>query len=124
MADRGGGASRGAPRGRGRGGFSTIGSGPTPGGEKPKRDIIFDISKYTNQSIRVRFAGGREITGVLKGSDTLMNLVLDDVEESISESAPRVRRLGLVVCRGPTITIVSPMDGSAEIENPFIPQES
>jgi len=123
MADRGGGASRGAPRGRGRGGFS-IASGPTPGGEKPKRESIFDVSKYTNQSIRVRFAGGREVTGVLKGSDSLMNLVLDDVVESISESAPRARQLGLVVCRGTTITIVSPMDGSAEIENPFIPQEA
>jgi len=101
-----------------------MGGGPTPGGEKPKRENIFDVSKYTGQSIRVRFAGGREVTGVLKGSDTLMNLVLDDVVESTSESAPRSRQLGLVVCRGPTITIVSPMDGSAEIENPFIPQET
>ena len=31
----------------------------------------------------VKFSGGREVTGTLKGFDQLMNLVLDDVEESV-----------------------------------------
>lgn len=33
------------------------------------------------------------------------------------------RTLGLVVLRGPTITLLSPVDGSAEIENPFAEQQ-
>ena len=31
-----------------------------------------------------------KVTGVLKGSDGLMNLVLDDVEESISGALPNL----------------------------------
>lgn len=76
-----------------------------PGGlsaDKPKREAILDLSKYSNQHIRVKFTGGREgacinarlqrtpslslvslVTGVLKGFDQLLNLVLDEVEESI-----------------------------------------
>ena len=82
------------------------------------------------------------VTGVLKGYDQLLNLVLDDVEEQVecmcfcllsfhilkinpaqSVPEPRVRSLGLVVLRGPTIILLSPVDGSEEIANPFLSQE-
>ena len=33
------------------------------------------------------------------------------------------RELGLVVARGPMLTLISPMDGSEQIENPFMAQE-
>jgi U6 snRNA-associated Sm-like protein LSm7 len=66
--------------------------------DKPKREAILDLAKYVNERIRVKFTGGREgnvfppassitlqiynlVTGVLKGFDQLLNLVLDDVEE-------------------------------------------
>lgn len=42
---------------------------------------------------------------------------------SSSEPEPHTRTLGLVVARGPTITLLSPVDGSEEIANPFIAQE-
>jgi U6 snRNA-associated Sm-like protein LSm7 len=32
----------------------------------------------------------------------------------------QTRELGLVVCRGPAVTLISPLDGSKEIENPFL----
>ncbi|KAH8084889.1 U6 snRNA-associated Sm-like protein LSm7 [Cristinia sonorae] len=92
--------------------------------DKPKREAILDLSKYTNERIRVKFTGGREVTGVLKGFDQLLNLVLDEVEESLQfESGTHTRQLGLVVLRGPTITLLSPVDGSKEIANPFLAQE-
>jgi len=115
MADRGRGSGRGGPRGRGRGGPP----GGGPGGEKPKREAILDLGKYANQRIRVKFTGGREVTGILKGYDQLLNLVLDDVEENIQEPEPHTRKIGLAVLRGPQITILSPVEGSEEIENPF-----
>lgn len=37
--------------------------------------------RYLNKEIAVKFNGGREVTGQLKGFDQLMNLVLDDVKE-------------------------------------------
>jgi small nuclear ribonucleoprotein (snRNP)-like protein len=76
------------------------------------------------------------VTGTLKGYDQLLNLVLDDVEEEVtgtllvSPSLPlddqaadtssrassvpvkRTRTLGLTVLRGPTIVLISPVNGS------------
>jgi len=91
--------------------------------DKPKREAILDLSKYMNEYIRVKFTGGREVRGKLKGYDQLLNLVLDDVEEDIQEPEPRTRSLGLVVLRGPTITLLNPVDGFEEIENPFAEQQ-
>jgi len=126
MSDRGrGGAMRGA-----RGGFSAPRGGrhggpqgPQPTLDKPKREAILDLAKYVNSRIRVKFTGGREVTGVLKGYDQLLNLVLDEVEEQVQEPEPRTRILGLAVLRGPTITLLSPVDGLEEISNPFAAQE-
>lgn len=36
---------------------------------------------------------------------------------------PRTRSLGLTVLRGPTITLLSPVEGFGEIANPFVAQE-
>ncbi|CAE6516180.1 unnamed protein product [Rhizoctonia solani] len=139
MADR----ARGAGRGRGapRGGSASRGGGPASA-DKPRREAILDLSKYQDERIRVKFTGGRQgklrivvtliylalkrvnytVTGVLKGYDQLLNLVLDDVQEERQEPTPHTRPLGLAVLRGPTITIISPVDGSEEIENPFAQQ--
>jgi len=117
MADRGRGNARGGSRGRGRGGASVN----SIGSERAKREAILDLSKYTDKRIRVKFTGGREVTGILKGYDQLLNLVLDDVNENIEAAEPHIRKIGLAVLRGPQITILSPIDGSEEIENPFGP---
>ncbi|EIM80113.1 U6 snRNA-associated Sm-like protein LSm7, partial [Stereum hirsutum FP-91666 SS1] len=97
--------------------------GGPPSGDKPKREAILDLSKYVNERIRVKFTGGREVTGVLKGYDQLLNLVLDEVQEEVQEPTPHTRSLGLTVLRGPTITLLSPVDGLEEIANPFAAQE-
>lgn len=69
--------------------------------DKPKREAILDLGKYADERIRVKFTGGREgglfikpmiffemliareVTGILKGYDQLLNLVLDEVEENL-----------------------------------------
>lgn len=136
--------------------FARRSHAPQPPPDKPKREAILDLSKYANNRIRVKFTGGREglhhpllffslsnpipVSGILKGYDQLLNLVLDDVEEQLQgkilldqracgvpttqpEPEPHTRALGLVVLRGPTITLLSPVDGSEEISNPFVNQE-
>ncbi|KAJ7484103.1 U6 snRNA-associated Sm-like protein LSm7 [Mycena galericulata] len=115
MADRGRGAARGAPRGAGGSNFrgGRHGQASLPTLDKPKREAILDLSKYVNERIRVKFTGGREVSGVLKGYDQLLNLVLDEVEEHILEPQPHSRTLGLTVL----------LDGSEEIANPFLGQE-
>jgi len=54
-----------------------------------------------------------------------MNLVLDDVEESLQddEGNTKTRQLGLVVARGTLLVVISPLDGSEQIENPFLQQQ-
>lgn len=87
-----------------------------------------NLEKYIDQHVSVKFQGGREVRGILKGFDQLINVVLDDCVECLRDPADpyratsETRRLGLVVCRGLQVSLVSPMDGMEEIENPFVQQ--
>ncbi|KAL4970530.1 uncharacterized protein BDV14DRAFT_163431 [Aspergillus stella-maris] len=65
------------------------------------------------------------VSGILKGYDQLMNLVLDDVKESMrdDEGNENTRSLGLIVARGTLIVLISPADGSEQIANPFVQAE-
>ena len=49
--------------------------------EKKKKESILDLRKYLDKCIRVKFSGGREASGILKGFDQLLNLVLDNTVE-------------------------------------------
>jgi U6 snRNA-associated Sm-like protein LSm7 len=102
-------------------------NGSSSGGAR--KDPILDLAKYIDQEVRVKFHGGREVTGVLKGYDQLVNLVLDDCIEFLRDPSDEyrltddTRKVGLVVCRGTSVMLVSPVDGTAEIPNPFLQQE-
>eukprot|EP00051_Salpingoeca_urceolata_P033515 m.21028 g.21028 ORF g.21028 m.21028 type:complete len:100 (+) comp6322_c1_seq1:102-401(+) len=94
-----------------------------------KKDTILDLAKYVDKPIRVKFSGGREVSGVLKGYDQLINLVLDDATEYLRDPedpfklSAATRRLDLVVCRGTSVILICPQDGMEEIANPFIQEE-
>jgi U6 snRNA-associated Sm-like protein LSm7 len=45
------------------------------------------------------------------------------VTDEDAEPEYHVRSLGLAVLRGPTITLLSPVDGLEEISNPFLAPE-
>lgn len=91
---------------------------------KKKKETILDLSRYLEKKIRVKFSGGREVSGVLKGYDPLLNLVLDSTVEFMRETddnkiSAETRALGLVVCRGTSVILILPQDGLEEIQNPF-----
>ncbi|EPQ30802.1 uncharacterized protein PFL1_01703 [Pseudozyma flocculosa PF-1] len=97
---------------------------------RPKKEAILDLSKYVDKRIRVKFTGGREVQGILKGYDQLMNLVMDEVEETLRDpetgeitAASKTRALGLAVLRGTALTVINPADGFESIENPFASAE-
>ncbi|KXT07224.1 hypothetical protein AC578_2329 [Pseudocercospora eumusae] len=134
---RGGRGGRGDKSSRGdRGGR---GGGNTQGGDRKKENIL-DLTKYMDKDITVKFNGGREVAGTLKGYDQLMNLVLDNVKETTrgahfdisltqvlqtdssldEEGNTSTRNLGLLVARGTLLVLISPVDGSEEIANPFV----
>ncbi|ROW07176.1 hypothetical protein VPNG_07365 [Cytospora leucostoma] len=128
---RGRGGGRGGHHGPGRGGGQHGGGHGQHGGhgegeqQRPKKENILDLSKYSDKRITVKFNGGREVSGVLKGYDPLMNLVLDEVKETMrdDEGKETTRDLGLTVARGTMIVLISPIDGSEEIANPFAQAE-
>jgi len=90
-----------------------------------------DLGKYVNQKIHVHFQGGRQLTGTLKGFDQLVNLVLEDAEETLvgnsnvggNSKSSGVRKVGTVMCKGTAVTLVTPLDGYGEIANPFVNSE-
>mmetsp|Transcript_13326 Transcript_13326/g.21832 ORF Transcript_13326/g.21832 Transcript_13326/m.21832 type:complete len:109 (+) Transcript_13326:60-386(+) len=94
-----------------------------------KNQNVVDMEKYLDQRIRVKFQGGREVSGLLKGFDKLDNLVLDDCIEYLRDpnDAYRItdntRNIGLVVCRGTQVSFLSPVEGIEEIANPFTEEE-
>ncbi|KAM5468579.1 U6 snRNP-associated protein Lsm7 [Microsporum ferrugineum] len=118
---------QGQHQGQHRGGHQGQSHGQTQGQqqEKPKKENILDLTKYMDKEVNVKFNGGREITGVLKRYDQLMNLVLDDVKETMRDDNDNIttRSLGLIVARGTLLVLLSPADGSEEIANPFVQQE-
>ncbi|KAK9408828.1 U6 snRNA-associated Sm-like LSm7 [Crotalus adamanteus] len=131
------GASRGSPEASPAGGSDAkrgVGRG-VPGEskmadkEKKKKESILDLSKYIDKTIRVKFQGGREASGVLKGFDPLLNLVLDGTVEYMRDPDDQykltedTRQLGLVVCRGTSVVLICPQDGMEAIPNPFIQQQ-
>ncbi|KAF2148429.1 U6 snRNA-associated Sm-like protein LSm7 [Myriangium duriaei CBS 260.36] len=119
---RGGRGGRGNDRG-GRGGSSNPHGDKTA--ERPKKENILDLNKYMDKEINVKFNGGREVVGTLKGYDQLMNLVLDGVKEITrdDEGNMSTRPLGLLVARGTMLVVISPVDGSEEIANPFLQED-
>ncbi|KAK3888179.1 hypothetical protein Pcinc_007750 [Petrolisthes cinctipes] len=109
------------------------GGGSTRDGEqkdKKRKESILDLSKYLDKAIRVKFSGGREASGILKGFDQLLNLVLDNTIEYLRDPddpyklTEDTKERGLVVCRGTAVVLICPMDGCEAIPNPFIQQET
>lgn len=39
--------------------------------EKKKKETIIDLTKYLDKKIRVKFSGGREASGILKGNTSI-----------------------------------------------------
>jgi len=93
---------------------------------RKKKESIVDLSRFIDKKIRVKFQGGREAAGVLKGYDALLNLVLDNAFEYLRDPddphklTNDTRQLGLIVARGTAVTVVAPHDGIEQIANPFI----
>uniref|UniRef100_A0AC35UBP4 Sm domain-containing protein n=1 Tax=Rhabditophanes sp. KR3021 TaxID=114890 RepID=A0AC35UBP4_9BILA len=95
---------------------------------RKKKETIMDLSRYIDQKVRIKFQGGREAVGVLKGYDPLLNMVLDNCVEYLRDTdgsdngIQKTRNLGIIIARGPSITILGPDDGVMEIANPFVDQ--
>ena len=62
------------------------------------------LEKAINQKLSLLLKDGRIIEGKLTGYDEYMNMVLNDVEETIEENK---RRLGTIILRGNNVVSIS-----------------
>ena len=101
-------------------------SSPAP---RPPRPSVIDLDRLLNKVVRVKFTGGRELTGTLRGHDQIPNLVLDDTIEHLrTRDDPYVlsgetRNVGVMMVRGTSIVAIAPEEGVHEISNPFLPSD-
>uniref|UniRef100_A0A6B2LUX5 Sm domain-containing protein n=1 Tax=Arcella intermedia TaxID=1963864 RepID=A0A6B2LUX5_9EUKA len=88
-----------------------------------------NLNPYIGKEVIVKFTGGRQVKGVLRGYDTLVNIVLDDTIEYLRDPedpyqlSGKTRALGLSVCRGNAVMCAYPAEGTEEIDNPFADAE-
>ncbi|GBF96667.1 U6 snRNA-associated protein Sm [Raphidocelis subcapitata] len=94
-----------------------------------RKESALDMARFVDKGVRIKLAGGREVSGILKGYDQLFNVVLDDAVEYLRDPddpmrvTDETRTLGLIVCRGTAVTLIAPTAGMEEIANPFMQQD-
>ncbi|CAB3992793.1 probable small nuclear ribonucleo G [Paramuricea clavata] len=67
-----------------------------------------ELKKYMDKKLSIKLNGGRHVTGVLRGFDPFMNIVLDEAIENVSTSEKH--NIGMVVIRGNSIVIMEALD--------------
>ncbi|XP_075231272.1 small nuclear ribonucleoprotein G [Lycorma delicatula] len=67
-----------------------------------------ELKKYMDKKLSLKLNGGRHVTGILRGFDPFMNLVVD---ESIEERKDGSKiNIGMVVIRGNSIIMLESLD--------------
>ncbi|XP_028044231.1 probable small nuclear ribonucleoprotein G [Bombyx mandarina] len=67
-----------------------------------------ELKKFMDKKLSIKLNAGRAVTGVLRGFDPFMNLVLD---ESVEECKDGQRNnVGMVVIRGNSIIMLESLD--------------
>ncbi|CAH0599202.1 small nuclear ribonucleoprotein G [Anticarsia gemmatalis] len=67
-----------------------------------------ELKKFMDKKLSIKLNAGRAVTGVLRGFDPFMNLVLD---ESVEECKDGQRNnIGMVVIRGNSIVMLESLD--------------
>ncbi|KAF9910189.1 hypothetical protein EC991_007116 [Linnemannia zychae] len=67
-----------------------------------------ELTKYMEKRVFIQLNGDRKVTGVLRGFDPFMNLVLD---EAVEETNPEKKNpIGMVVLRGNSVVVLEALD--------------
>ncbi|CAO3660395.1 hypothetical protein G6F70_008861 [Rhizopus microsporus] len=67
-----------------------------------------ELKKYMDKRLSLQLNGNRKVTGILRGYDPFMNIVLDETVEEISPSEKH--NIGMVVIRGNSIAIMEALE--------------
>ncbi|GAB5590797.1 hypothetical protein Unana1_05697 [Umbelopsis nana] len=67
-----------------------------------------ELKKYMDKRLSLQLNGSRRVTGILRGYDPFMNVVLDDTIEEVSPTEKH--NIGMVVIRGNSIVILEALE--------------
>ncbi|KAI8377978.1 uncharacterized protein BYT42DRAFT_594001 [Radiomyces spectabilis] len=67
-----------------------------------------ELKRYMDKRLSLQLNGNRRVTGVLRGYDPFMNIVLDEAIEEIS--ATEKHNIGMVVIRGNSIALMEALE--------------
>lgn len=67
-----------------------------------------ELKKYMEKRVSVKIERGRHVTGILRGFDPYMNIVLEDTIEEISNTERN--GIGMVVVRGNSIVMIEALE--------------
>ncbi|XP_030378817.1 probable small nuclear ribonucleoprotein G [Scaptodrosophila lebanonensis] len=67
-----------------------------------------ELKKYMDKRMMLKLNGGRAVTGILRGFDPFMNVVLDETIEECKDNTKG--NIGMVVIRGNSIVMVEALD--------------
>ncbi|KAJ3190362.1 hypothetical protein HDU85_000658 [Gaertneriomyces sp. JEL0708] len=67
-----------------------------------------ELKKYMDKQLFIQLNGDRKVTGVLRGFDPFMNLVLDNAVEKVSETEEK--EIGSIVIRGNSVLVMEALD--------------
>ena len=67
-----------------------------------------DLRKFMDLRVDLYLNGDREVTGILKGYDPFMNIVLDEAYEKKGKG--QQRQLGMIVVRGNSVKFWENLD--------------
>ncbi|KAJ3141398.1 hypothetical protein HK100_007228 [Physocladia obscura] len=67
-----------------------------------------ELKKYMDKRLFLELNGNRKVSGVLRGFDPFMNIVLEDATEEVS---PTDRQdIGMIVIRGNSIVVMEALE--------------
>ncbi|ELR18179.1 small nuclear ribonucleoprotein G, putative [Acanthamoeba castellanii str. Neff] len=67
-----------------------------------------DLRRYMDKKLAIRLNANRRVSGILRGFDQFMNLVLEDTVEEVSSTEKN--ELGMVVIRGNSVILIEPLE--------------
>jgi len=67
-----------------------------------------ELKKFMDKKLSLKLNGNRKVTGVLRGFDPFMNLVIDEAVEDITPT--QKNEIGMVVVRGNSIILLEALD--------------
>ncbi|EGG02339.1 ribonucleoprotein LSM domain-containing protein [Melampsora americana] len=68
-----------------------------------------ELKKYMDKRLFLNLQGNRKLSGVLRGFDIFLNLVLDEAQEENLEGGEK-RKMGLVVIRGNSVSSIETLE--------------